>query len=107
VAPAPRPLAEETVALVPANAGEAATDEVGGVVAFDLVKGRAEVVRAQLRTYRGRRYVDVRTYYWDERGAAPELRPTRKGISLAAKRLCELRGALDALAAALDADGEP
>jgi hypothetical protein len=38
----------------------------------------------------------VRTYYWAGRGPDEALRPTRKGISLAADRLPELRAALDA-----------
>jgi hypothetical protein len=61
-------------------------------------------VRVQLRTYQGRRYVDIRTYFWDEHGPEETLRPTRKGVSLAAERLPELRGALDALASVLAAD---
>jgi hypothetical protein len=86
------PAPEEMVALVPAAAG--------AMGAVELTKGRAEVVRA----YQGRRYADVRTYYWDGRGPDEALRPTRKGISLVADRLPALRAALDALAAGLDAE---
>jgi hypothetical protein len=102
--PAAGPALTEVATPGRGAAVRAVTEGDGGVVIADLAKGRAEVVRVQLRTYQGRRYVDVRTYFWDERGSEETLRPTRKGVSLAAERLPELRGALDVLAAVLAAD---
>jgi hypothetical protein len=102
--PAAGPAPEEVVTPGRGVDARAVTEGDGGVVVADLAKGRSEVVRVQLRTYQGRRYVDVRTYFWDEHEPEEALRPTRKGVSLAAERLPELRGALDALAAVLAAD---
>jgi Transcriptional Coactivator p15 (PC4) len=79
--------------------------EVAGDVGAEIEKSRAEVIRVQLRTFRGRRYLDVRTYYWGEGAAGEALRPTRKGVSLLADRLPELRQALDASTAAVAGRG--
>ena len=47
-----------------------------------------EEVRATVREYRGRTYIDLRIYYMDNSG---EWRPTRKGIALSTEFLPELK----------------
>ncbi|MBW2260484.1 MAG: transcriptional coactivator p15/PC4 family protein [Deltaproteobacteria bacterium] len=47
-----------------------------------------EEVRATVREYRGRTYIDLRIYYMDNSG---EWRPTRKGIALSTEFLTDLR----------------
>ncbi len=81
--------------------GEHSPTDGAGQIFGEIERNSQEVVRVQLRLYQGKRYVDVRTYYWDESGDVEELQPTKKGISLKVERLPELRAALDALAAAV------
>ncbi len=62
-----------------------------------------EEVRATLRTYRGKRYMDVRIYYLDDAG---EFRPTKKGVNLSVEFLPDLTAMIDKLAKAVAEDGD-
>ena len=57
-----------------------------------------EEVRAGIKEFKGRQYIDVRIYYMDDQG---EWKPTRKGISLAIDFMSELKNAVEALEAEL------
>ncbi|MDJ0762982.1 MAG: transcriptional coactivator p15/PC4 family protein [Myxococcota bacterium] len=59
-----------------------------------------EEVRAGIKEFKGRRYIDLRIYYMDDKG---EWKPTRKGISLATDFMPELRQAVDAIEQELQA----
>ena len=54
-------------------------------------KNATEVVRVSLTEFHGRKLVDLRVYYTDDKG---EYRPTRKGISLAVDDYTEFRTAV-------------
>jgi len=64
-------------------------------------RNATEEVRATLRTYRGRQYMDVRIYYLDDAG---EFKPTKKGINLSVELLGELTRMMGNLAKAVQAD---
>jgi hypothetical protein len=64
-------------------------------------RNATEEVRATLRTYRGKQYLDVRIYYLDDAG---EFKPTKKGINLSVELLGELTKMIDKLAKAIQAD---
>lgn len=64
-------------------------------------RNATEEVRATLRTYRGRQYMDVRIYYLDDAG---EYKPTKKGINLSVELLGELTRMIGNLAQAVQAD---
>jgi hypothetical protein len=66
-------------------------------------RNATEEVRATLRMYRGRQYVDVRVYYVDDQG---EYRPTKKGINISAELMGELKGMVGKLADAVAAEAE-
>jgi hypothetical protein len=48
---------------------------------------RGESVRVQIRTYEGRRVIDLRKFFTDKAG---KLKPTRKGLTLALVKLPDL-----------------
>jgi hypothetical protein len=62
-----------------------------------------EEVRAGIKEFKGRRYIDLRIYYMDDQG---EWKPTRKGISLSTDFMPELKEAVGKLEAEL-ANAEP
>lgn len=62
-----------------------------------------EEVRATLKEFRGRRYLDLRIYYQDDQG---EWKPTRKGVSLSTDFMPNLKAAVLALEAALSAEAD-
>lgn len=64
-------------------------------------RNATEEVRATLRTYRGRQYMDVRIYYLDDAG---EFKPTKKGINLSVELLGDLTRMIDNLAKAIQAE---
>ncbi|MCB4755630.1 MAG: transcriptional coactivator p15/PC4 family protein [Elusimicrobia bacterium] len=64
-----------------------------------LEKNPRDTVVVQIRTYRGRDYVDVRNHYTDAEG---ELKPTQKGINIEISRFKELKDLLDKVPAAID-----
>jgi len=68
------------------------------VIVYEFEKSRAETIRASLKTYKGKRYVDLRTFYWAEPASGEEaLAPTKKGVTIALEHLPELRKAVEAL----------
>ncbi|MCU0660707.1 MAG: transcriptional coactivator p15/PC4 family protein [Myxococcota bacterium] len=62
-----------------------------------------EEVRAGIKEFKGRRYIDLRIYYMDDQG---EWKPTRKGISLSTDFMPELKEAVGKLESEL-ASAEP
>jgi hypothetical protein len=67
-------------------------------VVSSFKRNPTEEVRAGIKEFKGRRYIDLRIYYMDDQG---EWKPTRKGISLATDFMPELRAAVDAIEAEL------
>ncbi|MFO8072903.1 MAG: transcriptional coactivator p15/PC4 family protein [Polyangia bacterium] len=53
-----------------------------------------EEVRAGIKEFKGRTYIDIRIYYMDDQG---DWKPTRKGVSLATDFMPELRNAVDSI----------
>lgn len=79
-----------------------ATKDTTTVYTFE--KSNAESIVASLRTFRGKVYADIRTYYWAEPdGGEEHLAPSKKGVSVRLELLPELVRAVQALA---DAAGE-
>jgi hypothetical protein len=69
-------------------------------VVAQFKRNPTEEVRAGIKEFKGRRYLDVRIYYMDDQG---EWKPTRKGISLATDFMPELKNAVEALETELKA----
>jgi len=65
----------------------------------EIEKGE-DLVKVSLTEFKGRQYVEVRTYYMADDG---EWKPTKKGITLAPDLMRQVNGALGQ---ALDALGE-
>jgi hypothetical protein len=63
---------------------------------YEFAKNTREVVRASLVTFGGHELADLRVHVAD--------RPTRKGLTLRVVDLPELRNAVEALIAALEAE---
>lgn len=61
-------------------------------VVASFKRNPTEEVRAGIKEFKGRRYIDLRIYYMDDQG---EWKPTRKGISLATDFMPELKNAVD------------
>jgi hypothetical protein len=59
-----------------------------------------EEVRAGIKEFRGKKYIDFRTYYMDKQG---EWKPTKKGITLPTDFMPDLRKAVDAIEAEIEA----
>jgi hypothetical protein len=75
------------------------------IISEFLTNRRGEVVRIQIRVYEGRRVIDLRKYYTDK--ASGQLRPTRKGLTLALTKLPDLaHGINKACAVASDLMGK-
>jgi hypothetical protein len=72
----------------------------GLIVSEFWANRRGEAVRIQIRTYEGRRIIDLRKYFTDKEG---KLRPTCKGLSLAIRKLPDLASGINkACSAAAD-----
>lgn len=54
-----------------------------------------EEVRASIKEFKGRTYIDLRIYYLEEQSG--EWKPTRKGVSLATDFMPELKEAVESL----------
>jgi len=67
-------------------------------VVSSFKRNPTEEVRATLKEFRGRRYLDLRIYYQDDQG---EWKPTRKGVSLSTDFMGELKEAVTAMETAL------
>jgi hypothetical protein len=63
-------------------------------VVAQFKRNPTEEVRVGIKEFKGRRYIDLRIYYTDDKG---EWKPTKKGISLATDFMPELKQAVDAL----------
>ena len=63
-------------------------------VVSSFKRNPTEEVRAGIKEFKGRRYIDLRIYYMDDQG---EWKPTRKGISLATDFMPELKEAVAAI----------
>jgi hypothetical protein len=63
-------------------------------VVSSFKRNPTEEVRAGIKEFKGRRYIDLRIYYMDDQG---EWKPTRKGISLATDFMPELKKAVGAI----------
>ena len=61
------------------------------IVVSNFKRNATEEVRVGIKEFRGRRYIDLRIYYMDDKG---EWKPTRKGISLATDFMPELKDAV-------------
>ena len=68
-------------------------------VVSSFKRNPTEEVRATLKEFRGRRYLDLRIYYQDDAG---EWKPTRKGVSLSTDFMPELKEAVACLEKALE-----
>jgi len=79
--------------------GQSVTEDSTVVYEFD--RGMDRVIRASVSTYRGREYLDLRTWMVID----GELRPTKKGVSVPTDFLPELEQAVAALRASVDPDG--
>ena len=66
-----------------------------------MERGETERLRLARRTYQGRPYIDLRVEW---RAPDGSWRPSRKGLSLRARELAELAGALDRAADRVVAD---
>jgi len=64
-----------------------------------IEKNARDTIVVQVRSYKGKDYVDVRNHYHDTEG---ELKPTQKGISLETSRFIELKELIDKIPAALE-----
>lgn len=67
-------------------------------VVSSFKRNPTEEVRATLKEFRGKRYLDLRIYYQDDSG---EWKPTRKGVSLSTEFMKELKEAVVKLESAL------
>jgi hypothetical protein len=63
-------------------------------VVSSFKRNPTEEVRAGIKEFKGRKYIDIRIYYIDDQG---EWKPTRKGISLATDFMPELKEAVEAI----------
>ena len=73
-------------------------------VVYEFEAGR-HTIRARLSHFRGKTYLDLRTWYEPEPGQP--LRPTQKGVSVGVEYLEELKEAVDALATAVRQEKQP
>ena len=59
----------------------------------EFEKNSQEVIRVQLREFRGHQLLDVRVFYHPEEGG--EVRPSKKGISVSAELVPKIRAAIE------------
>lgn len=67
-------------------------------VVASFKRNPTEEVRASIKEFKGRNYIDLRIYYMDDNG---DWKPTRKGVSLATDFMEELKNAVASLEKAL------
>ncbi len=60
----------------------------------EFEKNAQEVVRVQLREFKGHQLLDIRVFYHPEEGG--EMRPSRKGISVSAELVPKIKEAVEA-----------
>jgi hypothetical protein len=99
---APRnPQQQEIDAVTDAEADKPPRLDDAVIISEFWANRRGESVRIQIRTYEGRRVIDLRKFFTDK--ASGQLRPTRKGLTLALVKLPDLaKGINKACAAASD-----
>ncbi len=64
-----------------------------------FAKNALEEIRVSLNVFRGRQYIDIRTYYKSDEG---EYRPSKKGVTLSPELLPDLQEAVNKLAETLE-----
>lgn len=67
-------------------------------IAYEFDKGNKELVRATVSDFAGKRRADLRVYFQADDGA---WHPTRRGLSVTADMMNELKQAVDKLEQAL------
>ena len=55
---------------------------------LDIEKGKNEVIRIEISEFKGKRYLNLRVWYRDDKG---DFKPTQKGISVAPELYERLR----------------
>jgi len=65
------------------------------IVISTFKRNATEEVRVGIKEFRGKRYIDFRIYYLDDKSG--EWKPTRKGVSLATDFMPELKQAVASL----------
>jgi hypothetical protein len=78
------------------------TDAEHGTQFLDLRKSDSERLRIQVKEYRGRTYIDLRTWYVAEDG---EYRPSSKGVTIKPTQVPEVVQGLLLAARAFDPTG--
>ncbi len=68
------------------------TPEEHHIMIGTLEKNDRDTIVVQIRSFKGKEYVDVRNHYRD---AEDELKPTQKGISIETGRYAELKALFD------------
>lgn len=58
-------------------------------ILYEFTRNQDETVRLTLREYKERKYIDLRVFYQPE--DSNEMRPTKKGITLALELLPEVK----------------
>ncbi len=67
-------------------------------VLYSFKRNPTEEVRAGVKEFKKKAYIDIRIYYMDDKG---EWKPTKKGVSLSTDFLPELKEAVAAIEAEL------
>ena len=70
-------------------------------VVASFKRSATEEVRASIKDFKGRRYIELRIYYLEEK--SDEWKPTRKGVSLSTEFMPELKNAVGSLEKELQA----
>lgn len=64
-----------------------------------FAKNAVEEIRVSLNVFRGRQYIDIRTYFKGDDG---EYRPSKKGVTLSPELISDLEEAVKKLSDVLD-----
>jgi hypothetical protein len=78
------------------------TEGAGGTIFLDIRKSDSERLRIQISDYRGRTFIDFRTWYSTENG---ELKPGRAGVTIRADQVSQVVQGLMLAARAIDPKG--
>lgn len=70
-------------------------------VAYEFDKGNKELVRASVSDFAGSRRADIRVYFQSDDGA---WHPTKRGLSISATMVSELKQAVEKLEEAIGAN---
>ena len=73
-------------------------------ILYQFPRNQDEAVYFRLREYKERRYLDLRVFFQPSDGG--EMRPTKKGVSLAVELLPELKKGILTCEKILTADGK-